>query len=43
MITHKKRDWSAHIQVFAERPTTRTLAVLHQQMVIVAFHESYNK
>ena len=29
MITHKKRNWSVHIQIFAERPTTRTLAVLH--------------
>ena len=39
MITHKKLNWSVHIQIFAERPTTRTLAVLHDQMVKVAFYE----
>ena len=39
MIIHKKRNWSVHIQIFAERPTTRTLAVLHEQLVKVAFYE----
>ena len=43
MITHKKRNWSVHIQVFAERPTTRTLEVLHEQVVKVASYESYEK